>query len=1246
MECREVLEEQESTMEPSVCVSGGKKDAVSSSEFEDLSFPPPSKMASTNSHGLAQTPNSDEGGPQQKRRKITMDLGACHEYSNSEVGANPLKNPLSVKKSSRNINDILMPRNPKGDRKVPKSSGRVFTNTRFRTASAFPSVKPRSNSTQNGNLAMNRLKDSTMDSYFIQDSRNPKVPCTSSPDKDAQSLKTQNLKRPATQKTSTVTTTCLRTPTKNIVPFSMSSPRASSQRDSPGSLRVSPGSRVFKWPAKKSSVAITTSPDATTHVFVSSPDKGTVSSSSWSQSSTESSASGQLSTNTTGYSCSPSDGNLGHVVRNIFGKAVAGSSGSSNHDRMEMTSAQPQVEGATEEDPPLPSLDDSELDKLLANYDMDQCTSQERPDNSNKFGLFGVSSGCHGNDEDSSDSVSEELPNPFEMLPEELLENIFCQMPMLDLCLHLSLVCHQWRDIIQRDTFIPWKKKYHKLKQGCPETVQEVNSLMGRHNITTAKDGCLLQLIRYMSSWQKREEAAILDRLQAHPLAATAQDLIRTRAADCLIDGACPAWSVVAAVVILSSSVSDIQTLLRLLTRHPTPCMIMDVLEGLYCIATLLFALRTHFNINLGLHYRLYYTLYLYENASSVSCGQLTTLQGKRKGQQTMMRYRSGKDKVRLSHEQLRIINHELKPRETIKIIAFAGTGKTTTLVEYTKLRPHLKFLMLAYNKSVQQHAEKLFPGNVVCKTVHSLAYTACGFRFRGKLAFNMKTDAVARNLKNYSRYNYVFAKYVLDTLSAYIASAEDEVTTAHVPETKPGPGGTKTPIPHDEKLQIAAEAQQIWEKMSDPRDFDVFITHDGYLKLYQLSRPEITEFDCLLIDEAQDLTPAINDIMLRQDVAKILVGDPHQQIYTFRGARNAMQETASTHTYYLTQSFRFGPEIAYVAACLLDVLKMKKKTLVGSSRTGNVMGTKQGQEAVICRMNSTLFNEAVRLTDPSRPRIRISFAGGIAGYQLGRILEIYYLSLTPGQRRKENVTIKDKFISKFDNLMRLKEFAERAQDVELSGKIRVVETHRHNTPKFIKRIRERSTDDMKMADVVLTSAHKAKGLEFDTVRLADDFCGASNPMAPDSWDAMAEDEKNLLYVAATRAKKSLLLTSTVMLVLKDVQEQFIYPELTQDLVNKGVPLTCNLPRCGQAIPADNLLTMNRRMVTYGTGHETPSGPLCPKCSKVPAPGFRNLLSEPCPGEGGDEEEEQEDDSDDNMDVLFLAVHYNPFFNL
>lgn len=49
---------------------------------------------------------------------------------------------------------------------------------------------------------------------------------------------------------------------------------------------------------------------------------------------------------------------------------------------------------------------------------------------------------------------------------------------------------------------------------------------------------------------------------------------------------------------------------------------------------------------------------------------------------------------------------------------------------------------------------------------------------------------------------------------------------------------------------------------------------------------------------------PAIMDVLLSQRCGKVLVGDPHQQIYTFRGAVNALHIVPHTHIYYLTQVF------------------------------------------------------------------------------------------------------------------------------------------------------------------------------------------------------------------------------------------------------------------------------------------------------------------------------------------------------
>lgn len=46
----------------------------------------------------------------------------------------------------------------------------------------------------------------------------------------------------------------------------------------------------------------------------------------------------------------------------------------------------------------------------------------------------------------------------------------------------------------------------------------------------------------------------------------------------------------------------------------------------------------------------------------------------------------------------------------------------------------------------------------------------------------------------------------------------------------------------------------------------------------------------------------AIVDIVLSQTCGIILVGDPHQQIYSFRGAVNTLYTVPHTHIYYLTQ--------------------------------------------------------------------------------------------------------------------------------------------------------------------------------------------------------------------------------------------------------------------------------------------------------------------------------------------------------
>jgi tRNA G46 methylase TrmB len=79
---------------------------------------------------------------------------------------------------------------------------------------------------------------------------------------------------------------------------------------------------------------------------------------------------------------------------------------------------------------------------------------------------------------------------------------------------------------------------------------------------------------------------------------------------------------------------------------------------------------------------------------------------------------------MELTKEQCDIINST----GNIKINAVAGSGKTTTIIEYANARPKTsKILYLAFNKSVREEATKKFAnkglGNVKVETAHSLAY-------------------------------------------------------------------------------------------------------------------------------------------------------------------------------------------------------------------------------------------------------------------------------------------------------------------------------------------------------------------------------------------------------------------------------------------------------------------------------------------------------------------------------------------
>ena len=79
---------------------------------------------------------------------------------------------------------------------------------------------------------------------------------------------------------------------------------------------------------------------------------------------------------------------------------------------------------------------------------------------------------------------------------------------------------------------------------------------------------------------------------------------------------------------------------------------------------------------------------------------------------------------MKFTQEQLDIfaVCKNLKDDQKVSIIAPAGSGKTSTLVELAKQLPDKTILYLAYNQSIKREAQGKFPNNVIVLTTHGLA--------------------------------------------------------------------------------------------------------------------------------------------------------------------------------------------------------------------------------------------------------------------------------------------------------------------------------------------------------------------------------------------------------------------------------------------------------------------------------------------------------------------------------------------
>jgi superfamily I DNA/RNA helicase len=294
-------------------------------------------------------------------------------------------------------------------------------------------------------------------------------------------------------------------------------------------------------------------------------------------------------------------------------------------------------------------------------------------------------------------------------------------------------------------------------------------------------------------------------------------------------------------------------------------------------------------------------------------------------------------------------------------------------------------------------------------------------------------------------------------------------------------------------------------------------LPHDGYLKLWALSKPRLP-YDIILLDEAQDTNPlTLELVMAQRHAALVLVGDKHQGIYGFRKAMNAMERVQADERVAITQSFRFGQGIADVATALLK--HFKDEPLAVKGRTDiEVAWTldRDRHHAILGRTNAGIFTAAAELVvDAGSGNRRLHFIGGFDSYPFGKVLDAYYLWAD------ERARIKDASISRFQSFEDFRAYGAEAGDAEVKALVKTVELYRTQVPKVYNAIRAADTPAQDRADVTLTTAHKAKGLEWEQVEVLPDFF---DPMDPPPEADLDPEEVNLLYVAVTRAIRAVQL--------------------------------------------------------------------------------------------------------------------------
>ena len=480
-------------------------------------------------------------------------------------------------------------------------------------------------------------------------------------------------------------------------------------------------------------------------------------------------------------------------------------------------------------------------------------------------------------------------------------------------------------------------------------------------------------------------------------------------------------------------------------------------------------------------------------------------------------------------------IQHE---KGNLVVEAAAGSGKTYTLVKALSLIPQDKrVLMTAFNKDIVKELTKKvkeFP-NVEVRTLHGLGMilTTRGLGIGGmkpegykytQLIYNHWQDLTKTNINKLSRNarkSFVEnTKKLVDFGRFYLATTRSEMIELMI----------KYDIPCvADEVDVALKVMAIGGKNLDSIDYTdmIWMPH-----IYDLHLQEC-EYDFIMVDECQDLNVAERNLVLRclkEGGRLIAVGDSNQCIYGFSGSDpdsfRAIQSIPNTVSMPLSISYRCPESVVKFAQNLVPSIEAKQGAEEGVILDCVSIDDVHDGDMVLCRNNAPLLQVYCKLLEQGkRAYIRGSDVGkNLQNIVIGTHKDYLYTNL-----KRDGVFIRlyeDLFNSRKAIMERYGISQEDAMKhetiqakLDMIRALEVLGADLTTTEELTKKIEDIFPKNDKGEGIMLSTVHKAKGLEADNVFIA---CASLMPSksALDEWQV--QQERNLMYVAYTRAKKVL----------------------------------------------------------------------------------------------------------------------------